>query len=112
MAGIYEWISSLVLTKSFQIDQFRIPPLGEVATVIKFGIESWFGDTGLAQVTPFWTSYFFFNADLFLRERERAHRHARARAQVGEGRERETENPKQANSREPHVGLKLMNMIS
>ena len=38
----------------------KIPILGKVEITVRFGIKSWFGDMGLAQVTPFWTCCFFF----------------------------------------------------
>ena len=40
--------TSLLLTRKFQIDEFEIIFLGEVETVIKLGIKSWFADVGLS----------------------------------------------------------------
>ena len=58
--GLIRQIPSLVLTREFQIS-WKILLLGEVETIIKIGIKSWFGDSGLAQVTPFWACSLFFN---------------------------------------------------
>ena len=40
--------TSLLLTRKFQTDEFEIIFLGEVETVIKLGIKSWFADVGLS----------------------------------------------------------------
>ena len=53
-------ITSLVLT--FQTDWLKSLLLGEVETVFKLGVKSWFGDVGLAQENPFWAHCLFFNS--------------------------------------------------
>ena len=40
-------ITSLLLTRKFQIEEFEIIFLGEVEIVIKLGVKSWFADMGL-----------------------------------------------------------------
>lgn len=44
--GTIRQINSLMLTRKFQIDCFKIL-LGEVETVIRSRIKSWFADVGL-----------------------------------------------------------------
>ena len=46
-------ITSLVLTRYFQIDWLKITLPGEAEIAIWLCIKSWFTDGGLAQVTPF-----------------------------------------------------------
>lgn len=49
-AGPVRQLTSLVLTREFQVGQFKIPFLGEAKTGIKVGINSQVGDMGLCTI--------------------------------------------------------------
>ena len=50
--GSIRQITSLLLTREFQIDEFEIMFLGEVEIVIRLAIKSWFADAGLSINDP------------------------------------------------------------
>ena len=56
-------ITSLLLTRKFQIEEFEIIFLGEVEIVIKLGVKSWFADMGLSTGDFIWDLFLFNRYD-------------------------------------------------
>lgn len=53
MEGSVWQITSLKLSRKFQIDWLRLHSWKEVERVVTLGMKTWFGDVSLAQVIPF-----------------------------------------------------------
>ena len=52
--GFLEQITSLVLTRLFQIDWLKVTFLAEGETAVRLGIKSWFADMGLSTSDSIW----------------------------------------------------------
>ena len=55
--GLIMQIASQVLIRKFQTDWIKILLVAEAETIIRLGIQSWWG---LAEATPFWACIFVF----------------------------------------------------